>query len=116
MVPSDRGGRRRALRDGYRASISFGRWRRHEELIVHDAIVVFEERDSVAPGESAVARAWVIAPDELPRFDAGRVLTLVEGERIIARARVLERLRDDTPSPLSDLGAAKTRALEAERR
>jgi hypothetical protein len=103
--------RERPITDGYRASLSFGQSRRSgEEAIVHDGILVWESPD--------VARVWMVEPQYLPRFDPGRVLTLVErgGARVVARATVLDRLVDGSPSPLSDLGAARTRALRSEDR
>ena len=112
LAATDRGGRRRPLTDGYRASLSFGRRRRGIEPIVHDAIVVLEDADTLLPGAAATARAWVVSPDELPRSLApDDVVTLLENDRIIGRARVLELLSDATPQPLRDLRAAKTRAL-----
>ena len=112
LAPSDRGGRRRPVTDGYRASLSFGRRRRDVEPVVHDAVVVLEDADAVAPGGSAVARAWVVLPSDLPRsLAAGNVVTLLEGDRIVGRARVLELCTDATPQPLRDLDAAKVRPL-----
>jgi hypothetical protein len=113
LAPSDRGGRRRPLADGYRASLSDGRRRRHVEPVVHDAVLVLEDTDALAPGAAAVARAYVVLPEELPRAFgvAGTVLTLLEGDRIVGRARVLDVLYDDAPAPLRDLAAAKRRAL-----
>jgi hypothetical protein len=112
LVATDRGGRRRSLRDGYRASMSFGRRRRDVEPIVHDAVLVLEEVDELAPGERATGRAYVF--DELPRHVApGTVFTLLERDRIVARARVLELLEDPEPQPLRDLAAAKRRRLES---
>lgn len=114
LVPADRGGRRRPVVDGYRASMSFGRRRRDAEPVVHDAVIVLEDRDAVAPGGRAIARAWVLTPDELPGFvDEGTVFTLLEGDRIVARAKVLALLDDPVPFPLHDLAAAKTRVLHA---
>jgi hypothetical protein len=113
LAPADRGGRRRPLTDGYRGSMSFGRRRRGVEPIVHDAVLVLEDAEALAPGGRGVARAWVLMPDELPRsLDAGDVFTLLENDRIIGRAELLERLADPTPQPLADLSAAKTRALQ----
>jgi hypothetical protein len=112
LAPTDREGRRRPLTDGYRASLSFGRRRRGVEPIVHDAIVVLEDTDSLLPGSAAVARAWVVSPEELPRsLAAGSVVTLLENDRIVGRARVLELLSDPTPQPLRDLAAAKRRVI-----
>jgi hypothetical protein len=112
LVPADRGGRRRPLTDGYRASLSFGRRRRDIEPIVHDAVLVLEQATSLGPGESATARAWVLSPDELPRsLTEGVVFTLLEGDRIVGRAQLLEVLADPVPHPLRDLAAAKTRRL-----
>jgi hypothetical protein len=55
----------------------------------------------------------MIEPRYLPRFDPGRVLTFVEGERVVARAEVLSRHDDDSASPLSDLRAAARRPLDS---
>ncbi len=113
LVPADRGGRRRPLTDGYRASMSFGRRRRDVEPVVHDAVLVLEDVDALAPGAAGTARAWVLLPDELPRAAAeeGAVFTLLESDRIVARARLIEVLSDAEPQPLRDLRAAKRRAL-----
>ncbi len=99
------------MRDGYRASLSFGRRRRGVEPIVHDAVLVFEAVEELAPGASAVARAWMF--DDLPRsFDDDAVVALLERDRIIGRGRVLSVHEDDTPQPLRDLARAKSRPLE----
>jgi ribosomal-protein-serine acetyltransferase len=113
LVASDRGGRRRPVADGYRASMSFGQRRRGIEPVVHDAIVVLEHGSTLGPGERGLARAWVLMPDELPRsVRVGSVFTLLEGDRIVARAEILAMGSDPTPHPLEDLRAAKTRRLE----
>ena len=39
-------------------------------------------------------------------------MTLLEGDRIVGRAEILGLFEDPAPSPLSDLAAAKRRALE----
>src|SRR3954447_13590189 len=99
---------RRALRDGYRASISFGRRRRTIEPIVYDAVLVFESAEALAPGERGIARAYVF--DDLPR-SLEPVFTLLEDDRIVARAEILETLEDPSPRPLANLAAAKSRPL-----
>jgi hypothetical protein len=99
---------RRPLRDGYRASLSFGRRRRAIEPIVYDAVLVFEAGEGLAPGERGIARAYVF--DELPRH-VEPVFTFLEGDRIVARAELLETLEDPSPRPLADLAAAKRRRL-----
>jgi RimJ/RimL family protein N-acetyltransferase len=112
LVPSGRGGRRRPVLDGYRASMSFGQRRRGVEPVVHDAILVLEDDSMLAAGRRAVARAWVLMADELPRSLAvGSVLALLEGDEIVGRAEILTICRDPTPQPLQDLRAAKTRPL-----
>jgi hypothetical protein len=111
LVPTDRGGRRRPLADGYRASLSFGRRRRGDaEPVVHDAVLVLEDVASLAPGATAVARAWMLLGDELPRV-LGGVFTLLEGDRIVGRAELLGVYEDPTPFAVSDLAAAKAREL-----
>jgi RimJ/RimL family protein N-acetyltransferase len=112
LVPSDRGGRRRPVLDGYRASMSFGQRRRGVEPIVHDAIVVLEDRLMLAPGQQGLARAWVLMPEELPRsVGVGSVFALLEGDRIVGRAEILAICSDPTLQPLEDLREAKSRAL-----
>lgn len=114
LAPADRGGRRRPVTDGYRASMSFGRRRRDVEPVVHDAVVVLEDRDALAPGERATVRAWVVLPDELPRsLGEGSVFTLLEQDRIVGRARLLGVFNDAEPQPLRDLAAARSRPLTA---
>jgi hypothetical protein len=110
LAETDRGGRRRPARDGYRASISFGR-RRRDEPVVHEAVLVFEDVSELAPGGSATARAWMF--DELPyRFDGEAVVALLERDRIVGRARVLSVHEDPTEQPLRDFGEAKRRPLD----
>jgi ribosomal-protein-serine acetyltransferase len=112
LVDCDRGGRRRPVADGYRASMSFGQRRRGIEPIVHDAIVVLEQSSALAPGRRGLARAWVLMPDELPRsVGVGSVSTLLEGDRIVGRAEILALYSDPTLQPLQDLRAAKIRPL-----
>lgn len=114
LAPTDRGGRRRPLTDGYRASLSFGRRRRDVEPIVHDAILVLDEVEELAAGGSARARAWIVSPDDLPHsLGVDSIVTLLEGDRIVGRATVLELLEDPTPFPLKDLAAAKARRLSS---
>ncbi len=71
-------------------------------------MLVLEEVDELAPGETAIARAYVF--DELPRH-IDSVFTLLEGDRIVARAQLLQVLEDPEPQPLADLAAAKRRRL-----
>jgi RimJ/RimL family protein N-acetyltransferase len=112
LVDPDRGGRRRPVLDGYRASMSFGQRRRGIEPVVHDAIVVLEQSPALAPGQRGLARAWVLMPEELPRsVGVGSVFTLLEGDRIVGRAEILAMCSDPTLQPLEDLRAAKTRPL-----
>jgi hypothetical protein len=113
LLPADRGGRRRPIADGYRASLSFGRRRRGDaEPVVHDAVLVLEEGATLAPGATGIARAYVLLGDELPRaLPADAVFTLLEGDRIVARAELLGTYADPSPRALRDLAAAKTRPL-----
>jgi RimJ/RimL family protein N-acetyltransferase len=112
LAGSDRGGRRRPVLDGYRASMSFGQRRRGIEPVVHDAIIVLEQTSMLAPGQRGLARAWVLMPEELPRsVRVGSVFTLLEGDRIVGRAEILAMCTDPTSQPLEDLRAAKSRPL-----
>lgn len=112
LVASDRGGRRRPVLDGYRASMSFGQRRRGIEPVAHDAILVLENASMLAPGQRGFARAWVLMPDELPRSVAvGAVVAVLEGDQIIGRAEIVAMFNDPTPQPLQDLRDAKIRPL-----
>ena len=115
LLPPADGGRRHPTPDGYRASMWFGRISKREDwgAVTHDAVLVFEgTAGAVAPGRRAIARAYPILEEDLPRDLApGRAFALVEGERTVARARLLERCTDPTPGALRDLAAAKGRPL-----
>ncbi|HEX8102763.1 MAG TPA: hypothetical protein VF533_09135 [Solirubrobacteraceae bacterium] len=112
LAPTERGGRRKPITDGYRASLSFGRRRRDVEPIVHDAVLVLEDARDLPPGATATARAYVVSPEYLPRaLEDGAIVTLLENDRIVGRAEILERLEDPEPQPLRDLAAARRRPL-----
>ena len=67
FLRTDEGGRRSPIHDDYRADIAFGpvgnppRRRGY-----HGVVAVFEDVDSVAPGETAVVRAYARNPAYLP--------------------------------------------------
>ena len=111
LFATDVGGRRRPLQDGYRASMSFGRRRRGIEPIVHDAILVLEDVAELPPGLSRDrARLGAAARRAAARASPrARCFTLLEGDRLVARAEVLGVYDDPAPFPVRDLAAAKTR-------
>jgi len=113
VIATERGGRQGPVVDGYRGAMSFGERTGDGVPVVHDAVLVFESVDEVAPGRSAVARAWVLAPEYLPEdLGPGSTLTYVEGHRPVAHARVLEVCSDSTEFPVKDIEDAKTRPLD----
>jgi hypothetical protein len=111
LVRTEDGGRRGAVFDGYRGSISLRAPSGDGIPVVHDVTVVFEDVDELAPGEAAIARAWVHAPEYLPEMAPGLEADLVEGQRVVGRAIALDVLRDSTSFPLQDITDAKVRPL-----
>jgi translation elongation factor EF-Tu-like GTPase len=113
VVATEDGGRQGPIFDGYHGAISFGETSADGLPVVHDTFLVFESADRVAPGESATARAWVMAPDYLPDLiGPGKTFKYVEGHRTVARARVLEVRTDATAFPIHDVQDAKRRRLD----
>ena len=113
LLPTNSDGRRGPVHDGYRGAISFGETTDAGVPIVHETVLVFEGVDRLCPGESASARAWVVASEHLPDdVGPGTTLEYVEGYRTVARARVLEVRSDATPYPVRDTQDAKSRPLD----
>lgn len=115
FLSTDEGGRRTAIHDDYRADIAFGpvgnppRRRGY-----HGVVAVFEDVDSVAPGETAVVRAYARNPAYLPlTVGPDTEFQFMEGARVVAEAHGAERLYDRTGRPVADTADAKTRPLDA---
>jgi hypothetical protein len=114
LARTEDGGRRGPVLDGYRGALSFDETNADSIPVIHDVVVIFERVAELAPGEAAVARAWVLAPEYLPKqMASGFEFDFVEGHRVIGHARALEVLHDPTPSPLRDIADAKTRPLQS---
>ena len=97
VIATEDGGRHGPIFDEYRGAMSFGETTGDGVPIVHDTVLVFESVELVPPGGSAIARAWVLAPEHLPDdLGPGAEFTYVEGHRTVARARVLELSSDST--------------------
>jgi hypothetical protein len=93
--------------------MSFGEKTEDGIPVVHDVLVVFEAVEELPPGGVAIARAWVLRPECLPKEMApGFQFDFVEGHRVVAHARALDLLRDPTQSPLKDVADAKVRPLD----
>ena len=106
------GGRRTSLHDGYRGAVARPERREHA-LSVNDIIVLFEDREQLAPGQTAVARVWPLVPELTGWLVEGVQTDLMEGTRVIGRLRVLARLVDPVDgAPLTSMSEAKTRPLE----
>lgn len=111
LTPTDAGGRRDPVYDGYRGAMSFGETDADGLRMVHDAVIVFEDCDELHPGDAATARAWVV-PKYLPEEMApGFEFEFVEGHRAAGRARAPDVLQDPTPFPVRDVADAKRRPL-----
>lgn len=114
FLETDEGGRRSPIHDDYRADIAFGPvGEPPRRRAYHGVVAVFEDVDTVAPGETAVVRAYVRAPLYLPlALGPDSELQFMEGPRVVAEARGIERLYDRTGRPLADTADAKTRLLD----
>lgn len=114
VLDTDEGGRRGPIHDDYRGNLAFGsaprQGVRHAQ---YGSVIVFEGVDSVAPGETAVARAYVMFPAYLPlKLGPETELQLMEGARVVAEAHGVERLHDRTGRLVADTADAKTRPLD----
>jgi hypothetical protein len=81
--------RRSPLFTGYRAAVWWGELD-GELRVMHDAVVLLEDAEEVHRGESAMARLEPIDPDRWGDIGPGAELWLCEGEREVARLRVIE--------------------------
>lgn len=115
VLRTDEGGRRGPIADGYRGNLAFGPPAADEtRRAQHGSVVVFEDAERVGPGQIATMRAFVMLPTYLPlALAADTELQLMEGHRVVAEAKGVERLIDRTGRALHDLGDAKGRPLDA---
>lgn len=81
--------RRSPLFTGYRAAVWWGGLDGGSR-VMHDAVVLLEDAETVHRGESAMARLEPVDPDRWGDVEPGGELSLCEGERVVARFRVLE--------------------------
>jgi hypothetical protein len=84
------GGRRRPIFSGYRCNCWIGARTAGGEKAYNDAAIWFESQDRLAPGETTVARLQPTILEYWNHVDAGSVIDLCEGPRIIGKARVIE--------------------------
>ena len=96
FLATEAGGKSNAARSGYRPGNDFGLRGMH-----NDAHYEFVEVDAVAPGQTARARLWLLAPEyQAGRLHPGFEFTVHEGTRLVARGVIVEvvnpSLRADT--------------------
>jgi hypothetical protein len=94
LVPTEEGGRARAIFSEYRASWDIGNTV-NGEWCLNDAPLVFEDVGSVAPGREAIARIHPVAPEFWRHVDLGSTIHAHEGRRRVGTATVLEVVRPD---------------------
>jgi translation elongation factor EF-Tu-like GTPase len=96
FLPTEQGGRHSAAPSGYRAPHDFGL-----NGMLNDAMHEYSECESVAPGKSAKANMWFLAPEyQHGRLHSGFEFTVQEGSRVVGRGIILRVvnpvLRDGT--------------------
>jgi len=90
-LSTDAGGRKTPVRSGFRPDHDFG-------LIgeLHGAQHEYPEQGWVAPGTSATAFLWLIAPDlQKGRFYPGLKFTVQEGPRVVGNGEVVAVLNKE---------------------
>ena len=98
-LPTGEGGRTQPIGDHYRGALSLQEW---EEGLpwVYDVCLVFEEGEQLAPGEEGSALLWVLSPHLLPEsLQIGSEYELLEGERQVARGRILALMPGSSVRP-----------------
>jgi ribosomal protein L37E len=79
FLSTTEGGRTRSVKPGYRAQL-------HYDERDWDAVYDFVERDRVRPGETAIARMWLLTPEaHRGKLAPGKSFSVREGQRIVAR-------------------------------
>ena len=79
------GGRRSAIRSGYRCSC---RLNRDDHHVYHDASISLHEIEELSPGSTGFARVYPHHPDDWRGVVAGSTVELCEGPRVVGRAVV----------------------------
>jgi len=89
-TPTDAGGLRNPMPTGYRPCHDFGL---PSEL--NDAVHEYPDSGQIAPGETARATLWFLAPErQHRRLFAGMLFTVQEGSRVVGNGRITSVLND----------------------
>ena len=87
-LSTESGGRKSAVRSGYRPNHDFGL-----DGMLNDAHHEYAGVESVAPGQTARARIWLLAPDyQLGRLHPGFGFKVLEGAHVVAHAVIVSVL------------------------
>jgi hypothetical protein len=89
LLTTAEGGRQGPISDGYRSSWNIGNRTDSGEWSFNDAPMLLDDRESLAPGESATARIHPLAPEFWIHVSAGLGIAMHEGARVVGRAEVL---------------------------
>lgn len=88
FLSTDDGGRAHPVRSGYRPSHDFG-----VDGMLNDAYHEYVDVDSVAPGSTARAKLWLLAPEyQAGRLAPGFKFTVQEGAHVVAHGVVVRVL------------------------
>ena len=90
----ENGGRRTAVRSGYRPNFDIGERLPDGQINYHDAQVTVINQDSISPGETADVILWAAEPTPWSKDVVGSTIKACEGPRIIGEAEVLQLLAD----------------------
>ena len=90
LLTTGEGGRDRPIADGYRASWNIGNLTDSGEWTSNDGPLLLEDREALAPGETATARIHPLVPESWTHVSAGLEITMHEGHRTVGRGEVLE--------------------------
>jgi hypothetical protein len=91
LLPTEEGGRKGPIADGYRGSWDIGNRSEDDEPTSNDAPLLFDEPGKwLSPGESATARLHPLAPEFWLHVKPGLKVVMKEGRRVVGRGEVVE--------------------------
>ena len=110
LLPTERGGRRRSVRDGYRPALWFGETAPSGEPELHSALVRLQGGRELLPGQRGRVTIHPLAYETWPQVKPGLRFDLFDSGRAIGRGAIRSSLKQSAAEP--ELRRALSNALE----
>lgn len=91
VLATDEGGRRSPILSGYRSAWAITS-EEDAEHVVHDAPLLIEDAEEIAPGDDGTVRLHPLFWEYWPELPPGATLLMKEGHRTVGTATILERV------------------------